>query len=171
MGAELTAICGKAASSYMNAASSRSPHREVDKSAAEELGAVTDQFCWRSAEVCNSSRKSPNIVAQDLWLFLHRRRLIWATSNPRLGTRSEATAGYKLADRRAKLQGETQEKEGKSISEKATPRLHPQMHANALAQLKTPSRWEESPSEVRNYAPTRQHHRVVPSLRSSWFLF
>lgn len=91
----------------MNAASSRSTHREVDKSAAEELGAVTDPFCWRSAEVCNSSRKSLDMVTQDLWLFIHRRRLIWATFNPRLRTRSEATAGYELVDRRAKLQGET----------------------------------------------------------------
>lgn len=91
----------------MKAASSRSPHREVAKSAAEELGAGTDQFCWRSAEVCKSRRKSLDIAARDLWLFLHRRRLIWATSNPRLRTRSVATAGYELADRRVKLQGET----------------------------------------------------------------
>lgn len=61
----------------MNAANSRSPHGEVDKSAAEELGAGLDQLCVRSAEVCNSSRKSLDIVEQDLWLFPHRRRIIW----------------------------------------------------------------------------------------------
>lgn len=82
--------------SFTKAANSRSPHREVDNSAAAELGAGVDQSCARSAEVCNSSRKSLDIVARELRLFSRRRRLIWAASNTPLWPRRAATVGHTL---------------------------------------------------------------------------